>query len=117
MHLAPVWPSGCDCDAGSKERVVKAFSEGIIDAVGANSAVVRQHASNLRHWLNTDALYGVQHVKVTCLAFKCAADVCRLMSVVSCTFVIRLLPPFSNTCYPPPPPPRFRAPTTLLMHC
>ena len=62
---APAWPSGRDCNAGSKEGVVKAFSEGIIDAVGAKSAVVRQHVSDLRHWLQTDALYGVQHVKVT----------------------------------------------------
>ena len=51
--------------AGSKAAVAKAFSDGVIDAVGAKSAVVKQHASNLRHWLHTDALYGVQYVKVS----------------------------------------------------
>lgn len=51
--------------AGGKTAVVRALSDGSIAAIDADSDGVRQHASNLEHWLNADALYGVQHVQVS----------------------------------------------------
>ena len=71
---------------------MKAFSEGIIDAVGAKSAIVRQHASNLRQWLLTDALYEVQYVKVS------AAFLIRLLAFLDST-------PLAFPCPPPHPRP------------
>ena len=50
--------------AGSKAALVQAFSDGTVRAAGAKSDSVTQQASNLSHWLHTDALYGVQYVKV-----------------------------------------------------
>ena len=51
--------------AGAKAAVIKAVSDGVVVAMGAEIALVQQHASILEHWLHTDALYGVQYVKVS----------------------------------------------------
>ena len=58
----------CDlsCDnTGTKSGLVEAFQSGKVVSLGGKTAPIKQYATNLEHWLHTDALYGVQYTKVS----------------------------------------------------
>ena len=54
----------CD-DTGTKSGLVEAFQTGKMVSLKGKTAPIKQYATNLEHWLHTDALYGVQYTKVS----------------------------------------------------
>ena len=49
---------------GAKPSLAEASKQGLVVAMESKTAPVTQHASNLDHWLHSNALYGVQYVQV-----------------------------------------------------
>lgn len=49
--------------AGTKQDMVKAYTTGQVVPAG-HDADLAQHALHLQHWLETDALYGINYIQV-----------------------------------------------------
>ena len=52
----------CD-DAGTKREVIEAYAAGKVLPAGGDAKLV-QHTLKLQHWLESDALYGVEYAQV-----------------------------------------------------
>ncbi len=52
-------------DTGTKSGLVEAFQSGNLVSLKGRTAPIKQYATNLEHWLHTDAHYGVQYTKVS----------------------------------------------------
>lgn len=52
-------------DTGTKARLTEAFQTGKMVSLEGKTAPIKQYATNLEHWLHSDAHYGVQYTKVS----------------------------------------------------
>ena len=70
--------------AGTKSNIAKAITDGKMVAANAQSDPVKHQATNIEHWLHTDALYGVEYAKVS-TSFECFAvggDTCDAVALL-----------------------------------
>ncbi|KAL0022572.1 hypothetical protein WJX77_004978 [Trebouxia sp. C0004] len=52
-----------DAVLGTKSGLVEAFQSGKVVSLEGKTAPIKQYATNLEHWLHSDAHYGVQYTK------------------------------------------------------